>query len=168
MNIQVYLQAAYNQDFHPTYGASDLYALTAPGLDNNFNADEWDGTIAYTTSRSGELNNGQPSPETVRCDAVLVAHGVPGIKAESDDFARVYCDLLHLFTEVMSRSPVNPTRLSFAQAIQNVGQLGFSGVSDGLYGAPGKTTGADFIRPIQWYGDCGCWKLLDPTFQPGY
>lgn len=183
-NVEVFLQAADSQDFHPRYGASDLYELTAPGLTESFDAAQWNGTLAYTSSRSGELRNGTAAPETVRCDAVLRAHGVPGIKTEWDDFARAYCDVLHLFTVGMNRAGATPTRLSFSQAVQTAGRLGFSGVSDGLFDHAGAFTGADFVRTIQWRADTstcshgdprgrsqqstGCWFVLDPAFQPSH
>ncbi len=185
LNVDVYLRAATSQDFKPKYSASDIGGLAYPGFTEDFDPAQWNGTVGYTSSRSGELRNGQPSPETVRCDAVLRAHGVKGggIQTEWDDFPRVYCDLLHLFTVGMSRVPANPTRLQFTQAVQTSGRVGFSGVSDGIYDRPGKFTGADFVRTIQWRDDdipsCdkgdgrgsrhssnGCWFVLDPTFQP--
>lgn len=185
LNVDVYLRAAASQDFKPTYSASDVFGLTYPGFTEDFDPAQWSGTVGYTSSRSGELRNGQPAPETVRCDAVLRAHGVKGggIQTEWDDFPRVYCDLLHLLTVGMSRVPANPTRLQFTQAVQTSGRVDFSGVSDGIYDRPGKFTGADFVRTIQWRADdipsCdkgdargskhrsnGCWFVLDPTFQP--
>lgn len=181
-NVEVYLNTAESQGFHPRYSASDAFGLTYPGFTEGFDPKQWNGTVGYTSSRSGELRNGRPAPESVRCDAVLRAHGVSGIATEWDDFPRVYCDLLHLLTVGLDRTPSNPTRLSFSQAVQTAGRIGFSGVSDGLYDRSGKFTGADFVRTIQWRsGDVeacdkgdgdrerqstGCWFVLDPTFRP--
>ncbi|HUR76980.1 MAG TPA: hypothetical protein VMZ22_03455 [Acidimicrobiales bacterium] len=183
-NVRVYLQAASSQDFKPKYSASDVGGLAYPGFTEAFDPAQWNGTIGYTHSRSAELRNSQPSPETLRCDAVLRAHGVPGIETEWDDFPRIYCDLLHLLTVGMNRVPANPTRLQFTQAVQTSGRITFSGVSDGVYDRRGKFTGGDFIRSIQWRDDnvpaCekgdgrgdnqsnGCWFVLDPTFRPSY
>lgn len=166
-NIQAYLTAAKSQDFHPVFGASDLYCLTCPGLTNGFDADEWDGTVAYTASRSGDLHAGLPlSDESANCNAVLEAHGVRGVREETDDVARVYCDLFHFFTATMRTVPVNPTRLDFATAVPSIGNLATAGVSDGLFNRPDIFTGADFWRPITWFRDCSCWKVTDPEFRP--
>jgi len=181
-NVEVYLKAAEAQDFRPRYSASDAFALTISGFTEDFDPKQWGGTVGYTHSRSGQLRNGLPAPETVRCDGVLRAHGVRGITSEWDDFATVYCDLLHLLTAGLDRSPVNLTRLSFSQAVQTAGRLSFSGGSDGIFDRLGKYTGADFVRTIQWRsndieacdkGDrdraqasTGCWFVLDPTFRP--
>ena len=105
-----------------------------------------------------------------------------GIESEWDDFPGGLCDLLKFFTVGMSRVPANPTRLQFTTAVQTSGRIDFSRISDGIYDRPGKFTGADFFRTIQWRDDdiaaCekgdfrgshrsnGCWFVLDPTFQP--
>jgi hypothetical protein len=182
LNVENYLKAAESQDFTPIYGASDLYNLTAPSFTEGFEASQWSGTVAYTATRSAELLAGIVAPETARCDAVLRAHGVDGIKTEWDDLARVYCDLLHMFTAGMSRAPTNPTRLGFAQAVRTIGRTSFSGGFDVIFDRPDKFSGGDFIRPLKWLPDpnCGkgdrrsgqpvngCWTILDPNLRPAY
>ena len=182
VNVENYLRAAKSQDFTPIYGASDLYNLTAPSFTEGFEASQWSGTVAYTATRSAELLAGIVAPETARCDAVLRAHGVDGIKTEWDDLARVYCDLLHMFTLGMSRAPTNPTRLGFAQAVRTIGRTSFSGGFDVIFDRPDKFSGGDFIRPLKWLPDpnCGkgdrrsgqpvngCWTILDPNLRPAY
>lgn len=181
-NVATYLKVAQEQDFHPAYGASDLDNLTAPSFTEGFDPSQWAGTVAYTATRSAELFAGMVAPETARCDAVLRAHGVDGIRTEWDDLARVYCDMLHLFTAGMSRAPTNPTRLGFMEAVRTIGRTSFSGLLDGVFDRPDKFSGGDFIRPLQWKPDprCGegdrrsgqpsngCWTILDPNLRPAY
>ena len=38
---------------------------------------------------------------------------------------------------------------------------------DGNYDRPGKVTGGDFIRAIQWHLNCRCWKVINRTMKPG-
>ena len=167
-NEQNYVRIAKGQNFHPRYGVSDYgESMTQSGA-GNWDA-SFDGAVGITSSHIGEFSSGVSNAELKQCDATMKRHGVPGFTSERKDTAVAsYCDLFAFFTAVMGKAGVNPTRESLAPALSTVGPFTTGYVGDGVFDRPGKITGGDFQRMIQFHSDCGCWKIVDKTLARGY
>ena len=84
-----------------------------------------------------------------------------------DSTAYGMCDDFSLVRTVLNKAGSNPTQLGFIQTLSNIGLWRSAGFGDGMFNKPGKVTGGDFHRPLQWHADCTCWKTL-ADFQPGF
>lgn len=167
-NDQNYVRAAVGQSFRPVYGASDYGETTTQAGAENFDS-SFDGTVAITATHVGEAYSGIPNAQRDACDKMMRAHGVPGFTSERKDTALLgYCDLFSFAKAVLDKAGANPTRATLATAASGIGLFKTASFGDGDFNRPGKVTGDDFRRAIQYRADCGCWKVLDPDYQPAY
>ena len=166
-NSQNYTKLAAQQNFHPVYGTSDYGTDTAA-------AGSWDpsfaGAVAITSNHYGELSSGIRNPQVNACDTLLKASGLNGINSESKDEAAVQiCDQFNFFRQAINAAGGNPTRASLIDAgVSHMGAFKGGIIGDGVFDRPGKVVGGDFHRTIQFDGGCGCWKVRDPNFAPGF
>lgn len=164
LNNQNYVRLASQQDFKPVYGVSDYGSTTAAPT-----ADDWDpafdGAVAISSTRSGDLNSGIKTAESAACDKVLRSKGRPGVETEARDATAVgLCDAFNFFRALIGRAGANPTRESYMAVLGVLGLFKTGAVGDGVFDRPGKVTGGDFRRPLQWQLGCKCYKVLDPNF----
>lgn len=166
-NAQSYVNQAARLGWEPTYTASDFGTVTNHSPAANWN-DSFDGTVAITSAKAGEHNSGIVHPTFARCQEWMKQADVPP-PTEEADAALALCDTLRLFTAAASAAGPNPTRDRLLDdGLAKVGHFQTANWGDGIYDRPGKVTGGDFIRPIQWRLDCRCWKLLQKEFRPGH
>ena len=122
-----------------------------------------------TSQHVGEWASGIHNAEVQACDQVMKRHGVPGFTSEKKDNAVVsYCDLFSFFKAAVDKAGVNPGRTTIAQGVAAMGLLKTAIAGDGNFDRPGKITGGDFVRTVQFHADCACWKIVDPAFRPAY
>ena len=167
-NDQNYVRLALGQNFRPKYGASDYGEVMTQAGAENWDA-SFNGAVGVTSGHLGEFNSGKRSPELIACDKIAKAHGVAGFTSERKDTALMgYCDLFAFFKAAVNAAGINPTRASLAQGVASIGLHKTSSLGDGLFNRPGKVTGGDFQREVQYHSDCGCWKIVDANFGPAY
>lgn len=167
-NEQNYVKLADAQGFHPRYGMSDYgESMTQSGAGNWVKS--FDGAVGITSSHMGEFASGQSNPDLKECDATMKRHGVPGFSSEAKDTAVAgYCDMFKFFAAIMDKGGPNPTRESMAVTVSTLGAFVDGYIGDGVFNRPGKITGGDFQRELQYHADCGCWKIVDKTMAPDY
>lgn len=168
-NVQVFLQAASAQQWHPKYSASDWYGMSLDLFTAHFPTDEWNGTQAVTSSHGGEVKAGKPlPPPIVGCNKVLAKENVPPITDyNGDSEALVHCDSVRLFAAAMAKAGANPTRLSWANAVQQLGAFDTGFTASATF-KPGKVEGGDSLALAQWSGDCSCYTQIRGHDQPAY
>ena len=167
-NDQNYVRAANGQSFHPAYGMSD-YGETMTGAGTqNWDA-SFDGAIGITTTRAGETASGIRNDEIQACDQIMKKHGVPGFTSEKKDTSVAsYCDLFSFFKAAANRAGINPTRATLARGVSSIGLFKTALAGDGNFVRPGKITGGDFQRALQFHSDCQCWKVVDRDMKAAY
>ena len=89
-------------------------------------------------------------------------------KENKDTSALAMCDLFSFFKAAMNGAGVNPTRLSYIQSLSSMGVFRSALMGDGNFNRPGKVTGGDFQRAVQWRSSCTCWRVLNRTMRPGF
>jgi hypothetical protein len=89
-------------------------------------------------------------------------------KENKDTSAMAMCDLFAFFRAAIDGAGVNPTRLSYIQSLSSMGQFRSALMGDGNFNRPGKVTGGDFQRAVEWKASCTCWKVLDRTMTADY
>lgn len=165
-NAQSYVREANNANWKPVYGASDFGTLTTSSGAEDWN-DSFADTVAITSSHQGELNSEIVNDRVVQCRRALDKAGVPP-PTHQGDAAYALCDMFRLFAAAINNLGANPTRATLLDGLARVGTFETSNWGDGIYDRPGKVTGGDFIRPIQWTLDCRCWRVLAQEFKPGH
>lgn len=167
-NVQVFLEDAQAQVWFPKYTASDYYGMSIDLFTQNFPPQEWAGTQAITASLDYQGSLAHPSPQLSDCNAALAAEGVPPIKNyDADSEALVHCDGIHLLVAALKRAGPNPTRLSWADAVQQLGSFPSAFAAAAVF-KPGKTEGGDLLGVTQWGSSCKCYSLLKPINRPSY
>ncbi len=146
------------QGFRPRYalsdfagGASDIYGL---GMSDSF-----DGSIGYTSLRTGEGRAGLPEAEYDAACRERTEGGVGhGIARDSGEYSSAVtaCGILDQFVAGFVGAGANPTQATFTTALANLGefQAPYSGLSSYF---PGKTDAPDVIRRVVWSIGCRCW-----------
>lgn len=162
-NDQNYVRIARGQVFAPQYLVTDYGANTSGAGTSNWDS-AFDGAVAVTTTRVGELSSGIRNPQVVACDKALRKHGVPGVQSENDDTSAMeYCDMFWLVRQALNRAGTNPTARSYLEALSTMGLFRSMQAGDGYFDRPGKLTGGDFERQITFRSSCGCWRIVDRT-----
>ena len=165
-NDETYVRIANGQSFHPQYLVSDYGSNTSGSGTENWGA-PFDGAVAITTTRVGELSSGIHNPQEVACDKVMRSHGVAGVQHENKDTSAIgQCDAFWLVRQALNRTGPNPTQAGFLQALGTMGLFRSADLGDGDFNRAGKVTGGDFEREIVYRSSCGCWHIVDRTMRP--
>jgi hypothetical protein len=165
-NDPTYVRQADAVSWKPVYLTSDFGNETgvAPG---NW-PDGFDGTIAITSLRIGEHASGSVAPWWTRCNEWLKKRRVRPAEGEADRGVVQICDIFRLFVAVANAAGPNPVRSTFTQNVARVGRFESATQLDANFDRPGKVTGGDHTRAIQWRRSCKCWSLLDRQIKPAH
>ena len=167
-NVQVFLESAQSQAWFPKYTASDYYGMSIDLFTQNFPAQEWNGTQAITASEDYQGSLAKPNAQLKDCnDALAVENVHPITNYDSDSEALVHCDGVHLLTAALAKAGLNPTRLAWADAVQQLGSFPSVFTAKAFF-KPGKTEGGDLLGLTQWASGCKCYTLLVPPSRPAY
>jgi len=165
-NDQNYVRIANGQRFTPQYLVTDYGSNTSGSGTTNWGS-AFDGAVAITTTRVGELSSGIHNAQEVSCDKILRAHGVNGIQSENKDTSAMqYCDLFRIVVQALENSGANPTQTGFLQGLSTMGLYRTVQVGDGNFNRAGKLTGGDYVRSLVYRGGCGCWRIGERNMRP--
>ena len=154
--------------FRPKWGLADdqvvgtAYGSQPPNANNIANA------LIITQSRNGEerTDGVTPTAGTVKCDSWFTAHGLAPTY-QQPPLAGNACDqLLMLKAAVENAATIAVDAL--ADGLQHAGSIDFSYPQGPNDFSGGVTTGGQFWRTAQFFGDCKCWKLIESDFHPTY
>lgn len=162
----VFVQEAENQRWAPRYllsdfasGATDIYTVAMP--------ESFDGSVAYTSFRTGEARAGQPEAGHDRACRELYETGT-GEALDRTTIEYYYavsaCGIVSLFERGMTGAGVNPTRVTLSEALQGLGRFDVPYGATGSFG-PGKFDAPDATRQVGWQHACTCWQPVD-EFRP--
>lgn len=154
---QNYVRTASGIGFRPRYIAGDFGSNTTGA--SGWHAD-FDGALAITSTRSGELSAGITTPAGDQC-----RQWMRDMTLDSDselNAALLICDELRLFAAAGDAAGPNLTRVDIVPSLAAVGTFASAATGDASFG-PEKFWGGDFIRVIQHRADCDCWIATEPT-----
>ncbi|GAC1311877.1 MAG: hypothetical protein NVSMB12_00890 [Acidimicrobiales bacterium] len=143
----------------PAYAESDFdYEMAGDSFLSQMPSDYFRHAVSVTSSRVGEYRVSLPEPAADHDCATVYGGGIATARADANYLnALAACDLVRLFTTGFTRAGVNPTRQTFAKAIQALGRVDLAGVGPSSFG-PSKTDAPDAVRIDQAFADCKCWK----------
>lgn len=164
-----YLDAAASNLFYPEYFVGDYFNVIVGGLVEDYEPIGFDGALGVTQTYAGEGAVGRPLPPLAQtCSNILVDAGLPPISsAPPDDIGNELeilelCENFFLFLEVAALAGPELTREAWIEALPRVGEFEGASVHLSRFDRPGKTTGGESVKLVQWEGraGCRCWKQL--------
>lgn len=160
-----YVQAADGVDYRPVYEGSDYGAVTATTSEGNW-SDGFDGSVAITSTRGGEINSQISHPLLPQCRKWYTDAGVPPPE-EDGDSALPFCSFFRLFQAAANANGPDLKRDRFLiDGLARVGRFESVAFTDVVFDRPGKVTGGDTIRSIKWQSDCRCFKVDTVPLRP--
>ena len=156
---------AEQQGFRPKYGLADDAIVALSYGTQRPDANNIDGAIAITGSRTGENTTpgSKPTAGTARCDAAFKKKGI-GPTYSLPSGAGNACSNVWMFAAAAERAG-SLRGDALAAGLQAAGSVELSypeGPSD--FRTPGTTTAGQYWRPLQFRKSCRCWQVIDRTF----
>jgi ABC-type branched-subunit amino acid transport system substrate-binding protein len=162
----LFVQTAEEQGYRPAYALSDaddnILDYVVGRMPASFAAN------AYTAKRIGEQREGSVDEAELDadCRAVVEASTKTTLERGTTKYetAMSACNQVRIFVQGLEGAGVNPTRASWATAMQALGAFPMAYANGGSF-SPEKFDAADFIRPVSADMTCLCWM---PTgdFEP--
>lgn len=161
-----FTSVAEQQSFDPWYGSPDEGEVAASSGSGNYNYQNMNHMIAITSERYGEQTTPgmSPTPGTTACTAIYSHYGEPSPYKQLDGAGGVSCDFIWELAAAIDHVPVLQ-RNAVAAGLQAARSVQFSypfGPND--FTGYHWTTFGSFWRPVEFFDDCTCWHVLDPSF----
>lgn len=155
---------AESQGYRPSYLSTDYGEQTADVSAKTLPAEQFDGAMAVTMKRSGEIAAGLVNEEAEACLSNYERYSGTDIERrapESGEFASILrtCDLLTLVLAGLHGAAADLTRENFVAALESSGDFTPAGVGPGSFG-PGDHSLVDHYRAIRWDAGCPCWVAV--------
>ena len=153
-----------SQGFRPVYLSTDYGEQTADVQAKSLPAEQYDGAMAVTMKRAGEIAAGMVNEEAEACLSNYERYSGTDIERrapESGEFASILrtCDLLSLVLAGLHGAATDLTRENFVAALEASGDFTPAGVAPGSFG-PGDHSLVDHYRAIRWDAGCPCWVAV--------
>ncbi|MYG99384.1 MAG: hypothetical protein F4011_10625 [Acidimicrobiaceae bacterium] len=153
-----------SQGYRPVYLSTDYGEQTADVQAKTLPAEQFDGAMAVTMKRAGEIAAGMVNEEAEVCLSNYERYSGTDIERrapESGEFASILrtCDLLSLVLAGLHGAAADLTRENFVAALETSGDFTPAGVAPGSFG-PGDHSLVDHYRAIQWDAGCPCWVAV--------
>lgn len=167
--LKEYLDAAARAQFSAKYFVSDYFRLILGGLVETYNKRAFEGALGVTQTHVGHGPARRPLPPPAkRCSDIFVAHGVAPVSTATpedigDDLEVLeLCENFMLFLDVASRAGPHLSNDTWLGALAQTGEFRGATVDLARFDRPGKFTGGDTTKLVQWRADCSCWHEVTP------
>ncbi len=155
---------AESQGYRPLYLSTDYGEQTADVSGKSLPAEQYDGALAMTMKRAGEIAAGMANEEAEACLSNYERYSGTDIERrapETGEFASILrtCDLLSLVLAGLHGAAADLTRQNYVAALENAGDFTPAGVAPGSFG-PNDHSLVDHYRAIQWDAGCPCWRAV--------
>jgi hypothetical protein len=168
-----FAQQAQAQGYTPKYAMMNDQSMSLVADNSTPIPSSFNGAIAITTDQEGATNTAGavPTPATAACTRIAAAIGLPPpddqhrLAGQLDGAAcAVVATLVAALTHVSS-----PVRSALAYGLAKAGQIDLSAPEGPMdITNPQVPAGGQFWRPAQWYTSCGCWKVTNLRWSPGW
>ena len=153
-----------SQGYRPVYLSTDYGEQTADVQAKTLPAEQYDGAMAVTMKRAGEIAAGMVNAEAEACLSNYERYSGTDIERrapETGEFASILrtCDLLSLVLAGLHGAAADLTRENFVAALETSGDFTPAGVGPGSFG-PGDHSLVDHYRAIRWDAGCPCWVAV--------
>ena len=160
---QVWVQQATNRGYNPRYHVSDMGG-GATDAGTNQMPDSYDGTIGFTSLRTGDDRAGIPEhPGSAPCRKRYSEVTGQPMERSTENSANVVGACILMTDFVRAARAVGPDlkRAAIPRQYESFGEFDVPGVNPGSF-RPGKYDAVDYVRTIQWKASCKCWNVVSP------
>jgi hypothetical protein len=164
----VFATQADQSRYTPTYVMSDLgFATAGDSFIANMPPSFFRRALAITTTEVGRGQAGlaeSAGDAACRANYARLAGKADARDSADGDAAIASCALIQVLTMGLSGAGPNPTRVTFTNALANLGAFPLPGFGRGYLIAP-RLDAADDVSVVQARGDCMCFVTVD-GFRP--
>ena len=158
-----------SQGYRPRYLSTDYGEHTADVQAKTLPPEQYDGVLAMTMKRAGEIAAGMVNEEAETCLSNYERYSGEDIERrapETGEYASILrtCDLLSLVLSGLHGAAGDLTKENFVAALESLGDFIPAGVGPGTFG-PSDHSLVDYYRAIQWDAGCPCWTAVS-DFKP--
>lgn len=161
-SVTNFMSFAEAQDYRPAYPGLEWASQIGDVASASLPQEQYDGTVAMTISRVGELSAGtELTPQATACIDNYERYAGRDLEAsvpETAEWAQILytCDLLSLLREGLANAGPDITRESLVAGLEQVQGFPLAAWGDLSWG-PDDHSGVQQFRTIEWSTDCLCW-----------
>ena len=161
-SVSNFMHFAESQNYRPAYRSMEWASHIGDVSSGSLPQEQYDGTLAMTVSRVGEIAAGMPpSAETEACisnyerfSGTDIARSSP----ETAEWAQILytCDLMSVLLAGLQGAGDDLSRESLVSALEGLEDFPLAAWGNLTLG-PGDHSGAQQFRTVEWSADCLCW-----------
>ena len=161
-SVSNFMHFAESQNYRPAYRSMEWASHIGDVASGSLPQEQYDGTLAMTVSRVGEIAAGMPlNAETEACvsnyerfSGTDIARSSP----ETAEWAQILytCDLMSVLLAGLQGASDDLTRESLVASLESLEGFGLAAWGDLTFG-PGDHSGVQQFRTVEWSADCLCW-----------
>ena len=161
-SVSNFMHFAESQGYRPAYRSMEWASQIGDVASGSLNQDQYDGTLAMTVSRVGEIAAGMTlNAETEACISNYERFSGTDIAAVSPETAEwtqiLYtCDLMSVLLAGLQGAGDDLTRESLVASLESLDGLPLAAWGDLTFGSDDHA-GVQQFRTIEWSADCLCW-----------
>ena len=161
-SVTNFMHFAESQNYRPAYRSMEWASHIGDVAAGSLPQEQYDGTLAMTVSRVGEIAAGMPlNAETEACvsnyerfSGTDIARSSP----ETAEWAQILytCDLMSVLLAGLRGAGDDLTRESLVASLESLEGFGLAAWGDLAFG-PGDHAGVQQFRTVEWSSGCLCW-----------
>ena len=161
-SVSNFMHFAESQGYRPAYRSMEWASQIGDVASGSLNQEQYDGTVAMTVSRVGEIAAGFPLPaQTEACISNYERFsGIDIVRSspETAEWAQILytCDLMAVLLAGLQGAGDELTRESLVEALEGLEDLPLAAWGDLTFG-PDNHAGVQQFRTIEWSTECLCW-----------
>ena len=161
-SVSNFMHFAESQNYRPAYRSMEWASQIGDVASGSLPQEQYDGTLAMTFSRVGEIAAGLPlSAETEACVTNyerFSGQDIARSSPETAEWAQVLytCDLMSVLLAGLQGAGNDLTQESLVASLEGLEGFPLAAWGDLTFG-PGDHAGAQQFRTIEWSADCLCW-----------
>lgn len=161
-SVSNFMHFAESQNYRPAYRSMEWASHIGDVASGSLPQEQYDGTLAMTVSRVGEIAAGLPvNAEAEACvsnyerfSGIDIARSSP----ETAEWAQILytCDLMSVLLAGLQGAGDDLTRESLVASLESLQGFPLAAWGDLTFG-PGNHAGVQQFRTVEWSADCLCW-----------
>ena len=161
-SVSNFMHFAESQNYRPAYRSMEWASHIGDVASGSLPQEQYDGTLAMTVSRVGEIAAGIPlNAEAEACvsnyerfSGTDLARSSP----ETAEWAQILytCDLMSVLLAGLQGAGDDLTRESLVASLESLQGFPLAAWGDLTFG-PGDHAGVQQFRTVEWSADCLCW-----------
>lgn len=161
-SVSNFMHFAESQNYRPAYRSMEWASHIGDVASGSLPQEQYDGTLAMTVSRVGEIAAGIPlNAEAEACvsnyerfSGTDIARSSP----ETAEWAQILytCDLMSVLLAGLQGAGDDLTRESLVASLESLQGFPLAAWGDLTFG-PGNHSGVQQFRTVEWSADCLCW-----------